>query len=101
MPEMWFKVRWPDGESETCYSPSLVVRDYLREGETYPLDDFLTRTREALLIASDRVKLKFGRPCRLALEQLASIERSSARFADDSDAQVTCERFLAQPRDEP
>ncbi len=37
MPEMWFVVRRPDGASETCYSPSLVIKDYFREGETYGL----------------------------------------------------------------
>ena len=30
MPEMWFVVRWPDGSSETCYSPSLVIKDHFR-----------------------------------------------------------------------
>jgi len=26
MPEMRFRIRWPDGVAETCYSPSLVVK---------------------------------------------------------------------------
>lgn len=29
MPEMYFHVRWPDGETQRCYSPSTVVEDYL------------------------------------------------------------------------
>ena len=41
MPEMRFVIRWPDGRRESCYSPSLVVHDYFREGESYALDDFL------------------------------------------------------------
>ena len=36
MPEMRFVIRWPDGRRESCYSPSLVIRDFLREGESYP-----------------------------------------------------------------
>ena len=32
MPEMWFVVRWPDGSSETCYSPSLVIKEHFSEG---------------------------------------------------------------------
>jgi len=71
MPEMRFLVRWPDGISETCYSPSLVIKDYFREGETYTLADFVARSREALTIASDRVKAKYGYACSLALRQLA------------------------------
>ncbi len=32
MPEMTFALRWPDGRVEECYSPSLVVHDYLSAG---------------------------------------------------------------------
>ena len=52
MPEMRFRIRWPDGRLETCYSPSLVVKDYLVEGESYTLADFLDRSRAALSIAA-------------------------------------------------
>jgi uncharacterized repeat protein (TIGR04042 family) len=94
MPEMWFEVRWPDGSSDTCYSPSLVIKDYFREGEAYPLTDFLERSRTALRIASDRVEAKYGRPCSLALGQLSAIETAASRFERDPDATVFCRRFL-------
>jgi uncharacterized repeat protein (TIGR04042 family) len=55
MPEMWFVVRWPDGSSETCYSPSLVIKEHFSEGGVYGVEDFLDRSRTALRIASDRV----------------------------------------------
>jgi uncharacterized repeat protein (TIGR04042 family) len=96
MPEMWFEVRWPDGSSGTCYSPSLVIKDYLREGETYALTDFLERCRAALRIASDRVKAKYGHPCSLALGQLSAIETTISRFGRDPDATVLCKRFLTE-----
>ena len=99
MPEMRFIVRWPDGASETCYSPSLIIKDYFGEGESYALADFLARSREALLIASDRVKAKYGRSCSLALGQLARIETLAGRFANHADAMVVCERFLLENRD--
>ena len=94
MPEMWFEVRWPDGSSDTCYSPSLGIKDYFREGEGYPLTDFVQRSRTALKIASDRVEAKYGRPCRLALGQLSGIETTASRFESDPDAVVFCTRFL-------
>ena len=56
MPEMRFRIRWPDGTPETCYSPSLVIKDYFAVGTDYALVDFLARSRTALSIASDRVK---------------------------------------------
>ena len=51
MPEMRFVIAWPDGRKETCYSPSLVIKDYFAEGRSYPLSDFLDRSRTALTIA--------------------------------------------------
>ncbi|WP_442579860.1 MSMEG_0570 family nitrogen starvation response protein [Mesorhizobium sp. ASY16-5R] len=94
MPEMRFVIVWPDGQRESCYSPSLVVRDYFSEGETYPLGDFMERSRAALGTASERVRAKYGRPCSLALGQLARLESTAARFGGDPDARVACETFL-------
>lgn len=94
MPEMRFVIAWPDGVQETCYSPSLVIRDFLVEGETYPLPDFLDRSRQALTIASDRVEEKYGFPCSLARSQLARIEAGAARFQSDVDAAVHCKAFI-------
>jgi uncharacterized repeat protein (TIGR04042 family) len=96
MPEMWFEVSWPDGTSDTCYSPSLIIKDYFREGEAYALADFLHRSRTALRIASDRVEAKYGRPCSLALGQLSAIETAASRFESDPDVSVFCKRFVEE-----
>ena len=93
MPEMRFRVRWPDGAVESYYSPSLVIKDYFREGEIYGLADFLRRGHEALKIASDRVEAKHGFPCSLARGQLERIEAACARFQDMPDAAVRVESF--------
>ena len=50
MPEMRFRIRWPDGSAESCYSPSLVIKDYFAVGTDYALTDFLARSRTALAI---------------------------------------------------
>jgi uncharacterized repeat protein (TIGR04042 family) len=91
MPEMHFTVRWPDGSEMRCYSPSLVVRDYLEIGRAYPLTDFMARSRAMLNIASERVRAKFGYACSAALDQLQELE---ARAGDcDSGGQVTVISF--------
>lgn len=82
MPEMRFTVRWPDGTVDDCYSPSLVIKDYLEVGASYPLDDFVRRSRTALDIASERVRARYGFACSSALDQLARIERRAAGFAE-------------------
>jgi uncharacterized repeat protein (TIGR04042 family) len=89
MPEIHFHICWPDGTSEICYSPSVVVREYFSEGADYALEDFLDRSRIALAVASERVRAKHGRPCRRAIAQLAKIESTGARFAALAGARVT------------
>lgn len=93
MPVMHFHVRWPDQSEMRCYSPSLVVRDYLEPGRTYGLADFLARSREALGIASERVRAKFGFACSQAMDQLAEIEQCARRFETQADATVTVLAF--------
>lgn len=93
MPVMHFNVRWPDQSETRCYSPSLVVRDYLTPGQRYALGDFLSRTREALAVASERVRAKYGFACSQAMDQLAEIEDIARRFGDAPDAEVTVTAF--------
>ena len=93
MPEMRFRIRWPDGRRETCYSPSLVIKDYFEPGQDYPVEDFVSKSREALTIASDRVKARYGFPCSLALGQLREIEAAASTQPRDAGAAVLVEAF--------
>lgn len=78
MPQMYFRVRWPDGQEMRCYSPSLVVREHLEVGASYDVADFVERSRTMLEIASERVRAKFGFACSAAMDQLAVIEAQGA-----------------------
>jgi uncharacterized repeat protein (TIGR04042 family) len=93
MPEMLFHIRWPDGETEQCYSPSLVIKDHLDVGATYQVAEFMQRSRTALTIASDRVREKYGFACSRAMGQLARLEATARRFEASSDAGVTVTSF--------
>jgi uncharacterized repeat protein (TIGR04042 family) len=84
MPELHFSIEWPDGTTETCYSPSTVVRDHFTRFTSYPMAEFLARSRAALTAASQRVQERYGAPCSLALGQLARIEVTAARYPADS-----------------
>ncbi|HEY9641318.1 MAG TPA: MSMEG_0570 family nitrogen starvation response protein [Coleofasciculaceae cyanobacterium] len=94
MPEIRFQIEWPDGVQETCYSPSLVVKEYFTPEQAYPLEDFLNRSRIALQTASDRVKAKYGFPCGLALGQLNEIETRAAQYQELPQSQVRVIRFI-------
>ncbi|MFI7587676.1 MSMEG_0570 family nitrogen starvation response protein [Spongisporangium articulatum] len=88
MPEMYFHVVWPDGARERCYSPSLVVEEYLTPGNTYPVDEFVRLSTEALTIASERVRAKFGFYCTASAATLESIVSRAARQPEGGDVQV-------------
>lgn len=93
MPEIRFHIQWPDGQQESCYSPSLIVKDYFQVGESYPITEFLNRSRESLQIASDRVQAKYGFPCGLALGQLKKIEDTAQSYLIQPDTQVKILKF--------
>ena len=94
MPETMFKVRWPDGALETCYSPSSVVRDYFEVDRSYALADFVALCRQALTAASDRVRARYGGAgCAHAMAQLAAIEAKAGQVSTP-DAEIRIEGFV-------
>ncbi len=74
MPEMHFVVEWPNGERDSCYSPSYIIEEHLAVGETYEAVEFLKRVTAALQVASERVRERYGFACSSALDQLAILE---------------------------
>lgn len=94
MPETRWKIRWPDGAEEICYSPSSIVKKYFEPNRDYELANFVDRARTALNISSDRVQAKYGRPCGLAIGQLAEIEFKAAQFNSHSHPIVRAIEFL-------
>jgi len=93
MPEMHFLVRWPEGDEMRCYSPSLVVHEYLEVGRAYAVGDFLARSRTMLHIASERVRAKYGYACSAAMDQLAEIEARATTCAETGGGAVTVLAF--------
>jgi len=94
MPEIRFLIQLPDGSQESCYSPSLVVKEYFTPGIDYPLEEFIQRSRTALQIASDRVEAKYGKPCGLALGQLQQIEAMATKYHHLRQPTVKLLRFI-------
>ena len=93
MPEIRFRIIWPDGSAESAYSPSLVVKDYFNPGVGYSIAEFLELSRTSFSIASERVRAKYGTPCARALAQLARIEAACKRFEQIAEARVNVDEF--------
>jgi uncharacterized repeat protein (TIGR04042 family) len=89
MPEMTFEVRWPDGSTQRCYSPSLVMHDYLDTGGRYTVREFVDLSGRALTEASERVRAKFGFACTSAAETSHRITSAAAGFPDDALIEIT------------
>ena len=81
MPELHFEVRWPDGTRERYYSPSTIIRAHLTAGQSYPVNEFVAHARDALMLASERVRAKFGYACSSAHDTLNQIETRAAGFS--------------------
>ncbi len=96
MPETLFRVRWPDGQVETCWSPSTIITEFLVPGHSYTLHDFVAACRAGLRAASDRVAARYGGTgCSHAMAQLDAIERKVAALtAAQGDGTVRFEGFL-------
>ena len=93
MPELTFKVRWPDASVSRCYSPSSTVREVFAVGTPYPVQTFVAMSRKALEHASERVAQKYGYGCGHAAQQIREIEQTAARFVDHPHAVVVVEGY--------
>lgn len=78
MPEMHFRIEWPSGKEDECYSPSYIIEEYLQPGQAYAVAEFLERAGTALGIASERVRERYGFVCSSALDQLRELEQTCA-----------------------
>jgi uncharacterized repeat protein (TIGR04042 family) len=88
MPEMTFDVQWPDGRVQRCYSPSLVMHDYLSAGTDYTVADFLDRSGKALHEASERVRAKFGFACSSAAWTEEEISSTATEFPSNATIRI-------------
>jgi len=90
MPEVHFRIRWPDGSTQDCTSPSRVVEQHLCAGAIYPAAEFLRRVDAAMDAASERVRQRFGFICTAAAQQRQELEEAAVArgLADDAPVAV-------------
>ena len=88
MPAIYFDIALPGGEELRCYSPSLIVTELLTAGAHYPVFEFMARSRAALEIASERVRVKYGFTCSAALDTLGELERKLSALGPEASVSV-------------
>ena len=69
MPEINFQLNLPDGKKKYLYSPSTVILEYLKPGDSVKISDFKSLAIQALHEASEKVIAKYGFACTRTLEE--------------------------------
>ena len=92
MPEVRFRLEWPDGQSSTLYSPSTVILDYFRPGDSLLVSELEERGVEALRAASERVRARYGFACTRTDEEESQLRQWVSRYNSDDTVHV-----LGQP----
>ncbi|MFD1144598.1 MSMEG_0570 family nitrogen starvation response protein [Larkinella insperata] len=82
MPEVHVTIEWPDQQRDTIYSPSTVLLQYLKPGDSFSIRDFEERISKALQVASQRVYERYGFECTSAMGELARLKAQIAAIDD-------------------
>lgn len=83
MPEVQLKLEWPDGRTTLLYSPSSVILRYLQPGQSLAVADLASRGTEALRLASERVRARYGFACTRADEEEQQLLQTATGYAKD------------------
>ena len=83
MPEVLLTLEWPDGRTTPLYSPTTVILEYLRPGQTLPVRELRQRGSEALQLASERVRARYGFACTRADEEERRLLDTAAAYEPD------------------
>lgn len=84
MPEVNVPIEWPDKQRDSIYSPSTILLQYIKSGDSLSVQDFDARISEALQLASQRVYQRYGFECTSAIGELARLKARIAAINDKS-----------------
>ena len=88
MPEVRFQLEWPDGQSSTLYSPSTVILEYLKPGDSFRVSELESLGVRALRAASERVRARYGFACTRTDEEESQLRLWIARYEPDQNVRV-------------
>ena len=83
MPEINLQLNLPDGKKTSLYSPSTVILEYLKPGDSLKISDFKSLAIKALHEASEKVRSKYGFACTRTLEEEEKILNWISNYAPD------------------
>jgi uncharacterized repeat protein (TIGR04042 family) len=88
MPEVMLELHWPDGEASHFYSPSTVVYEFLKPGETLSIAELEQKGLAALREASERVRARYGFACTRTDEEAGKLQKRLAMYGRTDTVEV-------------
>ncbi len=88
MPITYVHIEWPDKQKDQIYSPSSVIENYFKIGDSITVNDFLKKNNEALAEASERVRKKFGYACTSAQAESHRIKEKSDEYESSKKVKI-------------
>jgi uncharacterized repeat protein (TIGR04042 family) len=88
MPEVLLELHWPDGEASRFYSPSTIVYEFLKPGQTLTIAELEQRGLAALSEASERVRARYGFACTRTDEEASKLRQRLAMYGLNDRVQV-------------
>lgn len=80
MPEVMLQLCWPDGEASSFYSPSTVVYEFFKPGDTLSIAELERKGLMALKEASERVRARYGFACTRTDEEALKLQKRLAMY---------------------
>jgi uncharacterized repeat protein (TIGR04042 family) len=89
VPEVLLTLEWPDGRTSELYSPSTVILDYLKPGQSLTVSELTSQGLIALELASERVRARYGFACTRADEERLRLQQSADHYNGDELVQIS------------
>jgi len=89
MPEVVLKLCWPNGEVSCFYSPSTVVYEFFRPGDTLSIAELEQKGLAALKEASERVRARYGFACTRTDEEALKLKQKIAEYSRGDEVRIS------------
>lgn len=83
MSELYMQIEWPDNRVDQVHSPSSIIKEFFKKGESLPLSIFENKVVEALHQASNRFRAKFGFESICALSEIERIKFIASTMSEN------------------
>lgn len=88
MPEVMLQLCWPDGEASDFYSPSTIVYEFFKPGDTLSIAELEYKGLMALKEASERVRARYGFSCTRTDEEALKLQKRLAMYGRSDRVEV-------------